>query len=84
MIAHGKGGNDRIIPLPPAIAQRLHNFIEGMQPNEKVFKLKAVSIGNKIRRFAKKAGLAQFHTHSMRHKYATDLLEAGANIRAVQ
>jgi len=84
LIAHGKGGKERVIPLGAAIAQRLHNFIKGMQPNEKVFKLKATSIGNKIRVFAKKAGVDDFHTHTTRHKYATDLLERGANIKVVQ
>lgn len=55
-----------------------------MKPEEKVFKLKAACISNKIRQFAKKAGLNGFHTHTMRHKFATDLLERGANIKQVQ
>lgn len=84
MVAHGKGGKDRVIPLIPSIAQRLQNFIKGMRPNEKVFKLKPVCIGNKIRLFARKAGVDDFHTHSMRHKFATKLLERGADIRAIQ
>ena len=33
---------------------------------------------------ARKAGLDEFHTHTMRHKFATDLLERGANIKQVQ
>ena len=58
VVVGGKGGKDRIIPLAPAIAQRLQNFIKGMEPDEKVFKLKAACISNKIRQFAKKAGTA--------------------------
>jgi site-specific recombinase XerD len=84
LIAHGKGNKERVIPLLPAIATRLNNFAQGMKPGEKVFKLKAVSIGNKIRVFALKAGLSTFHTHTMRHKFATDLVEKGADIRSVQ
>ena len=84
VVVGGKGGKDRIIPLAPATAQRLQNFIKGMEPGEKVFKLKAACITNKIRQFAKKAGLNGFHAHSMRHKFATDLLEKGANIKVVQ
>lgn len=84
LIAHGKGKKDRVIPLLPAMAMRLHNFVRGMAPGEKIFKLKDVSIGNKIRLFALKAGLATFHTHTMRHKFATDLVEKGADIRSVQ
>ena len=84
MVRSGKGGKDRVIPLAPAIAERLQNFIERKQPEEKVFGLKPASISNKIRQFAKKAGLNGFHTHTMRHKFATDLLERGANIKQVQ
>jgi integrase/recombinase XerD len=84
MVRGGKGGKDRLIPLAPATVQRLQNFIKGMEPDEKVFKLKASCISNKIRQFAKKAGLNGFHIHSMRHKFATDLLEKGANIKVVQ
>ena len=68
----------------PSIAQRLQNFVRDMSPNEKVFKLKLACISNKIRQFAKKAGLDNFHTHTMRHKFATDLLDRGANIKQVQ
>jgi len=84
VVRNGKGGKDRVIPLKPVIAQRLHNFIEGMQPNEKVFKLKAPCISMKIKKFARKAGLDDFHAHTIRHKFATDLLERGANLKVVQ
>jgi len=84
VVRNGKGGKDRVIPLIASIAQRLKNFTLGMKPEEKVFKLKATCISNKIRQFAKKAGLNGFHTHTMRHKFATDLLERGANIKQVQ
>ena len=84
VVRNGKGGKDRVIPLVVNIAKRLKNFTQGMKPEEKVFKLKAECISNKIRQFAKKAGLTGFHTHTMRHKFATDLLERGANIKQVQ
>ena len=69
-----------MIPLLPDIVKRLHKYIENKEPEESVFGLKAESIGNKI---AKKAGV-EIHTHSFRHKYATDLLRKSGNIRAVQ
>jgi len=55
-----------------------------MKPSEKVFKLTAPSISMKIKNFARKAGLEYFHAHSMRHKFATDLLERGADLKVVQ
>lgn len=84
VVRNGKGGKDRIIPLAPSVSVRLHNFIEGMKPDEKIFKLKPACISNKVRRLAKKAGLDGFHTHTMRHKFATDLLQKGVNIKLVQ
>ena len=83
-VLDGKGSKDRVMPLAQSTARRLQNFVEDMKPDEKVFKLKAPCISNKIRLLAKKARLDGFHTHTMRHKFATDLLEKGANIRAVQ
>jgi len=84
VVRNGKNNKDRVIPLTPATALRLHDFIKGMGPNEKVFKLKAPCITMKIKKFARKAGLPDFHAHTMRHKFATDLLERGVNIKVVQ
>jgi len=33
VVRGGKGGKDRLIPLAPATAQRLQNFIKGMEPD---------------------------------------------------
>ncbi len=84
MVRNGKGGKDRVIPLVLSIAERLRNFSKDMKPEEKVFQLKPACISNKIKQFAKKAGITDFHTHSLRHKFATELLERGADIRVVQ
>jgi site-specific recombinase XerD len=83
LIAHGKGMKDRTIPLPSHIAEKLQQFIKGMSPNQSVFGMDARSITNKVYRFAKAAGV-NLHTHSLRHRYATHLLELGADVRSVQ
>ena len=84
VVRNGKGGKDRIIPLSSSIAQKLGTFVKGMERNEKVFKLKAPCISMKIKKFARKAGYEDFHAHSIRHKFATDLLERGADLKVVQ
>ena len=56
VIREGKGSKDRIIPLFPAMVKRLQDFVKGRHSNERVFGLKAASISNKIKHFAKKAG----------------------------
>ena len=84
MVRNGKGAKDRMIPLGAELVSRLHNFIRDMQPDEKVFKLKPACITMKIKKFARAAGLSDFHAHTLRHKFATDLLERGANLKVVQ
>ena len=84
MVKNGKGAKDRVIPLVAELVLRLHNFIRDMQPDERVFKLKPASITMKIKKFARAAGLTDLHAHTLRHKFATDLLERGANLKVVQ
>ena len=80
----GKGKRDRVIPVNPSLMLKLTKFIGNMKPEEKVFKLCGPTITMKIKGFARKAGIYDLHAHNLRHKFATDLLEKGANIRAVQ
>jgi len=84
IILNGKGGKDRYMPLAPDIAQSLKEFIKAMAPEAKVFGLNPTSLGMKIKDLANRAGLKDFHCHSMRHIFATRLLESGANIKEVQ
>ena len=84
MVRSGKGAKDRCIPLNPTIANRLKDYTSDRNPSEKVFPITARCLSIKINTWAKKAGVPHIHTHSFRHKFATDLLQKGANIRAVQ
>lgn len=85
-VRKGKGENDRVVPLTSSMSLRLQNFIKDNQlkPDDRLFHLTAGSISNKIRQYADKAGIGDLHTHTLRHKFATDLLEGGTNIRVVQ
>ena len=84
VVKNGKNNKDRVIPLAPTIAKKLHEFTREMEPTEKVFKLNPTSLGMKIKDLAKRAGLDDFHCHSLRHKFCTDLLERGVDLRVVQ
>jgi integrase/recombinase XerD len=84
IVRSGKGKKDRIVPLPPKVAARLHAFIKDKKPEELVLGLKPASLGMKIKQFAVKAGLNNIHTHTLRHKFATDVLESGTNIKVLQ
>ena len=54
-----------------------------MDPYKPIFKLSARSISNKIRLWAKKAGV-DLNAHSLRHYYATQLYYYSKDIQAVQ
>ncbi len=84
MVREGKNKKDRVIPLSPPIALRLKSYVKEKKPSDKVFGLAAPSITMKIKAFARNAGIEDFHAHTLRHKFATDLLEHGADIRSVQ
>jgi hypothetical protein len=83
-VRKGKGGKDRIVYLTSYIRERLKEFTTGKNPSESVFNLAPKSISMKINYWAHKAGVPSIHTHSLRHKFATDILDRGGNIRALQ
>jgi integrase/recombinase XerD len=84
VVREGKGRKDRVIPLSERMVAKLADFTKRKDPNEKVFGLKPPSITMKIKGYARRAGVEELHTHALRHKFATDLLERGANIKVVQ
>ena len=83
IVRKGKGQKDRTVPLPSRIVRLLARHIENLGPNGSIFNVTPVAISDKINRIAKKAGV-NIHAHSLRHGYATRLMEKGANIKAVQ
>ena len=83
LVRHGKGNKDRVVYLNGYIRDRLAAFTKGRGAKESVFGLAPKTVSMKISYWAHKAGVS-IHTHSLRHKFATDILERGGNIRAVQ
>jgi integrase/recombinase XerD len=96
---HGKGGKDRYVPLPDRTLELLREFwkTHRLRPwvfpavprdarfDAEVHPLTDSSLQRAFRLAVKAAGMSKrAHIHSLRHSYATHLLESGVNLRIIQ
>lgn len=98
LLVEGKGSKERIVPLSPIsirlIRAYLQQRIEGkINPacsdilflNRRGSEMSRVMVFYIIRDLAKAAGIdRKVSPHTLRHSFATHLLEGGANLRAIQ
>lgn len=91
----GKGDKQRIVPVSSAARDKMQLYMEFRHPkhrsettlflNNRGMPLTRVMVFTIIRQAAKQAGIdKQISPHTLRHSFATHLLEGGANIRQVQ
>lgn len=91
----GKGDKQRIVPISSAARDKIQLYMEFRRPksaseavvflNNRGEPLTRVMVFNIIKRAAREAGVEKpISPHTLRHSYATHLLEGGANIRQVQ
>ncbi|MDD3083512.1 MAG: tyrosine-type recombinase/integrase [Candidatus ainarchaeum sp.] len=92
IIRSGKGNKDRMIILSKEWIIEIKKYLKKKKiKSEYIFtkkngkKISTDTIQRIVRESAKKAGITKEVTpHSLRHSYATHLLEAGTNIRYIQ
>lgn len=99
IIVTGKGNKQRLVPIHEEAIKYLELYLEHERPNTKpktndsdtVFlsnrggSLTRQSIFMKLKRFAALAGIKKnISPHTMRHSFATHLIERGADLRVVQ
>ncbi|MCL6274954.1 site-specific integrase [Muricauda sp. 2012CJ35-5] len=90
-IRNAKGNKDRIVPLAEKIVGKLRSYYKEFLPKEYLFegqkggKYSASSLNKLLKLAAKRAKISKnITTHSLRHSYATHLLEKGTDIRVIQ
>lgn len=90
-VNQGKGYKDRITLLSPSVLEDLRLYFKEWKPKVYLFegpsakKYSAESVLKIVKRAAKKAGIRKvIGVHTLRHSFATHLLEAGTSIRYIQ
>ena len=85
-----KGRKDRFVKIPDSMKQELKDYsnLNGDDvffPSSRGGKLTTATIQKIIKNSAKKAGIKKnIHPHTLRHSFATHLLEQGIDLRIIQ
>ena len=86
----GKGDRERLIPLGEESQRWIKDFINGprldiLLPTRRGDRMTRQAFWHIIKRYAEKAGVRKkMSPHSLRHAFATHLLNRGADLRVVQ
>ncbi len=90
-IRNAKGGKDRFTILPEKLLRKLELFIGSKEADKPLFesqrggKLTTRSLQKVFKQALKRAGVESEHSfHSLRHSFATHLLDSGVNLRYIQ
>jgi integrase/recombinase XerD len=95
-IRQGKGGRDRDVPLSPKLLDALREYWRWKKPKIYLFPstsghraleqpISDKTVWNACRQAARRAGLRKrMGPHTLRHSFATHLLEAGTDLRTIQ
>lgn len=90
-VRQGKGKKDRMFILSDNVIDDVKNFIKDKNKDDYVLtnkrgeRLSARNIQKIVKRAAQKANITKdVHVHTLRHSFATHLLENGTDIRKIQ
>lgn len=99
LVVHGKGNKERMVPLSPVAIDCIRLYMRESRATLKIdrgeenilflnrrgHRLTRQMIFTLIQRLADSAGITRkISPHTLRHSFATHLLEGGANLRAIQ
>jgi len=89
-VRKGKGAKDRLFIISPKLVEELKEFVKERKESDYLFvgkrgKMSARNVQKIVALARKKAGInKQVHVHTLRHSFATHLLESGVDIRRIQ
>jgi integrase/recombinase XerD len=96
LIAFGKGGKERVVPVGESAELWLGRYLEEVRPQISVGRHETVFVNSRggplsrqgfwkiLKGYGLDVGLPALSPHTLRHCFATHLLEHGADLRAVQ
>jgi len=98
VLVFGKGGKERLVPLGGIAVGTLERYFEGVRPrldrgagegvvflNHRGRPMTRVAVWQIVRGAAQRAGIeGKLSPHTLRHSFATHLLEGGADLAVVQ
>lgn len=90
----GKGKKERLVPIGRKAVEAIDHYLINFKKDGQLLftsrngrPLDRITVWNRIKFYAKKAGIANsknISPHTLRHSFATHLLENGADIRLIQ
>lgn len=95
----GKGSKERVVPFSGMAVQRMRAYLEEARPeltcstakptpavflNARGGRLTRQSVHRIVANAGMAIGIENLHPHTLRHSFATHLLEGGADLRAIQ
>jgi len=91
-VRNGKGAKDRYVPLPEATRALLCEFLKQTEAQPWLFPgriagrtIDASNLQRAFRAAVRESGIAKHASvHTLRHSYATHLLESGIDVRTIQ
>jgi len=85
-VRQGKGSKDRVIPLANHLVKPLKAYIrkQGISSADRLFSIKEKECYNIVKKYALAAGIHDLSPHTLRHFFATALVEHGAQLKAIQ